>query len=206
MRLLALFVYAGLVASLASGQAAPSDSKTSASAAVSASASPLAACEDAMKRHVMEEAVPACKLAVEKATEIGDKSPAERLALMQAHVTYGRALAEASKLDEALAEENTAVDLAKKYFKDTDQEYGEPIFWRGVVQARRRDMDAAMQDVETAEAVQRKAIAAHPERNKELTRHLAKIMMQHAYLLDRTDKQKEAWEMRNQANALVSSK
>lgn len=200
MRLLALFVYAGLCASFAGAQA-PSDSKP----ATNASSSAIATCEDAMKRHVMEEAVPACKLAVEKATEIGDKSPAERLALMQAHVTYGRALAEASKLDEALAEENTAVDLAKKYFNDSEQEYGEPIFWRGVVQARRRDMDAAMQDVETAEAVQRKAIAAHPERNKELTRHLAKIMMQHAYLLDRTDKQKEAWEMRNQANALVSS-
>ncbi len=137
------------------------------------------------------------------ARKAGELSSSDQLAMIESHQSYGHALLAAGNAQDAVAEENAAVDAAKAHLKDTDQEYAMPFFWRAIAEARLGDGDAASADFTIAEETHRNAIAHLPSMKKMYSQYLAAILKQHATLLDQMGKTAEAAKLRTEASLLL---
>ncbi len=161
-------------------------------------------CREALSSHLKAQAVRLCKQELDDAGKLEGKTTAEQMALAEGHQSYGRALIDAGKFEEALEEENTAFDDARKYLKDSDQELANPIYWRAVAKLRLGKTDAALADFGIAEEIDKRAIVAakDAETKRRYAQLLGALMRQHARLLDRLGREAEADKLRLQANAL----
>lgn len=148
------------------------------------------------------DSVDRCKEALEMALKAGDLTESSQLGLLDSHEEYGEALLLTGKLKEALAEENSAIAVAKIRLKDTDVEYAWPFYWRGAVEANLGDDEAASADLSVAEETIRKAITHLPEMKEMYGRNLATVLKQHAELLDRMSRTADAAKLRAEAASL----
>jgi hypothetical protein len=137
-----------------------------------------------------------------KAVAGGEFTDSDKLGITNAHQAYGHALLDAGKLQEALSEENAAVDEAKKCLTNTDQEYGMPFFWRAMVEAQMRLPDQALADMDIAEDSQRRAIKSLPDMKKMYSGYLASMLRRHAAWLDQLGRHAEAEKLRVEAASL----
>jgi TonB family protein len=158
-------------------------------------------CRNALQANNADESLNYCKGALEFATMAGDTNSSDQLGLMLSHQYYGHALILAGKLDEALTEENTAVEESKKWLKETDQEYAMPFFWRAMAEARLGQTEATFTDLQIAEETHRRAIAHLPEMKKMYSQTLASILRMHADLLDQIGRTEEAAKLRAEADS-----
>ena len=132
----------------------------------------------------------------------GDLTSSDQSAMLDARQSYGHALLAVGRLDEALAEENSAVEIAKAHLTDLNQEYAMPFYWRALVEAHLGRGDAASADLTIAEETHRKAIQHLPEMKQIYSRYLASILKQHAALLDQMGKHDDAEKLRTEAASL----
>jgi TonB family protein len=159
-------------------------------------------CRSALKEQNTQDALDHCKEALDTAVQTGDLTPSDQLALLDSHQSYGHALLAAGRLQEALIEEDKAVEVARTHLKETDQEYAMPFYWRAVAEARLGQGEAASADLTVAEETHRRAIAHLPEMTKVYSQYLASILKQHATLLDEIGKPEEAAKLRAEASSL----
>ena len=159
-------------------------------------------CSNALRSGDHSGALNFCKQALEKAVAGGEFTDSDKLGITNAHQAYGHALLDAGKLQEALAEENTAVDEAKRCLTNTDQEYGMPFFWRAMVEAQIGTPDKALADMEIAEDSQRRAIKNLPDMKKIYSGYLASMLKRHASWLDQLGRHSEADKLRAEAASL----
>jgi hypothetical protein len=122
--------------------------------------------------------------------------------MLDSHQSYGHALLLAGKPQEALAEENEAVYVAKAHLKDTDQEYAMPFYWRAMAEAALGQGDAASTDLGVAEETHRNAITHLPDMKQAYSRYLASILKQHATLLEQMGKPADAAKLRAEVASL----
>jgi tetratricopeptide (TPR) repeat protein len=108
----------------------------------------------------------------------------------------------AGRFQEALAEEDKAIAVAKSSLTDTDQEYAMPFYWRAIIEARLGQADAALADFSIAEETHRRAIKILPDMKQMYSRYLAVILKTHAALLDQMGKPRDAAQLRDEAAAL----
>lgn len=160
-------------------------------------------CRSALKAGETQKALDYCQQALAMARKAGELSSSDQLAMIESHQSYGHALLAAGNAQDAVAEENAAVDAAKAHLKDTDQEYAMPFFWRAIAEARLGDGDAASADFTIAEETHRNAIAHLPSMKKMYSQYLAAILKQHATLLDQMGKTAEAAKLRTEASLLL---
>lgn len=159
-------------------------------------------CRKSLSERNEQDSLDFCKEALEIAMKAGDLTPSDQLAMLDSHEGYGRALLIAGKLQEALAEEDKAIAVARVRLTDTDQEYAMPFYWRALVEADLGDSDAASADFSIAEETHRKAIASLPAMKKIYAQYLANILNQHAALLDQMGRAADAAELRAEAASL----
>lgn len=159
-------------------------------------------CRKALSARNMQDSLDFCKQALNMSLKAGDLTLSDQLTMLDSHEEYGEALLAAGKLQEALAEENKAIDVAKVRLTDTDQEYAMPFYWRALVEAHLGEGDAASADLNIAEDTHRKAIAHLPEMKKMYSHYLASILNQHAALLDQMGRPAEAAKLRAEAASL----
>jgi TonB family protein len=159
-------------------------------------------CRTALKEQDTQDALDHCKEALDTALQAGDLTSSDQLALLDSHQSYEHALLSAGRLQDALTEEEKAVDVARAHLKETDQEYAMPFYWRAIAEARLGQGEAASADFTVAEETHRRAIAHLPEMKKIYGRYLASILKQHATLLDEMGKTEEAAKLRAEASSL----
>ena len=132
----------------------------------------------------------------------GDLTSSDQLAMLDSYQAYGHALLAAGNAQQALIEENKAVEVAKAHLKETDQEYAMPFYWRALAEQNLGQSDAALADFGIAEETHRRAIAHLPEMKQMYGRYLASILRQHAALLESIGKSDEAAKLRTEAASL----
>ncbi len=159
-------------------------------------------CRTALRGQNKEDAVNYCKQALDMSMQAGDITSSDQLGRMNSYQYYGHALLLLGRFQEALDQENKAIDEAKKCLTDTDQEYAMPFFWRAMAEANLGQVDATLADLQTAEAVHRQAIIHLPEMKKIYSQYLASILRQHAALLDQLGRTDEANKLRTEAASL----
>jgi len=159
-------------------------------------------CRSALKGTDHTAAVLACKQAQEMALAAGDTTNSDQLSLMDAHETYGHALLDAGQLREAFAEENAAIEIAKKCLTNVDQEYGMPFYWKAMVEAALHQPDATFADMNIAEDSQRRAIQNLPDMKPMYSHYLAIMLKRHAEWLDQMGRSEEANKLRAEAASL----
>ena len=106
------------------------------------------------------------------------------------------------KAQEALEQENLAVEEARKCVTDKEEEYAEPFFWRAIVEANLGDANASLNDFQIAEGTMRRAIINLPDMKEHYSTYFAAILKQHAALLDLMGRQADAGKLREEAAAL----
>jgi TonB family protein len=159
-------------------------------------------CRSALKAQNTQDSLDYCKQALEMALKAGDLTSSGQLSMLDSYQSYGHALLAAGRLQEALAAEGKAVEVAKAHLKDTDQEYAMPFYWRAITEAQLGDGEAASADLTIAEETHRKAITHLPEMKERYSRYLAAILKQHAALLDQMGKTADAAKLRAEASSL----
>jgi TonB family protein len=159
-------------------------------------------CRNALQANNADDSLNYCKQALDFAIIAGDTNSSDQIGLMLSHQYYGHALILEGRLDEALTEENTAVEESKKWLKETDQEYAMPFFWRAMAEVRLGQADATFADLRIAEETHRRAIAHLPEMKKTYSQYLASILRTHANLLDQVGRTEEAAKLRAEADSL----
>lgn len=159
-------------------------------------------CRSALKAQNQQDSLNYCKQTLDMTLKAGDLTSSDQLAMLDARQMYGHALLAAGRLDEALAEENSAVEIAKAHLTDINQEYAMPFYWRALVEAHLGRGDAASADLTIAEETHRKAIQHLPEMKQIYSRYLASILKQHATLLDMMGKHDDAEKLRAEAASL----
>lgn len=152
-----------------------------------------------------ESALTYCKQALDTSFQAGDLTNSDQLARVDSHQYYGHALLAAGRFQEALAEENSAIEELKKCLTDRDQEYAMPFFWRALAEANLGQVDATLKDLQVAEETHRKAIAHLPEM-KVYSQYLASILRQHAAFLDQIGRNEEADKLRAEATAATQAR
>jgi TonB family protein len=159
-------------------------------------------CRDALKANDASGSMNWCKQALDLALKAGETNSSDQIGLMLSHQYYGHALILGEKLQDALAEENTAVDESKKWQKDTDQEYAMPFFWRAMAEAHLGQADATFADLQIAEETHRRAIINLPDMKKSYGQTFASILRTHARLLEQVGRTAEAAKLRAKADSL----
>jgi len=159
-------------------------------------------CRTALQSNNAGDSLDYCKQALDLATKAGDTNSSDQLGLMLSHQYYGRALILAGRADEALVEENGAIEESKKCLTDTDEEYAMPFFWRAIAEARLGQVDATFADLKTAEETERRAIIHLPEMKKIYSQDLAGILKTHATILEQLGRAEEAAKLRAEADSL----
>jgi TonB family protein len=159
-------------------------------------------CRTALKEQNTQGALDHCKDALDTALRARDLTSSDQLALLDSHQSYGHALLLAGRVQDALTEEDKAVDVARAHLKETDQEYAMPFYWRAIAEARLGQAEAASADLTVAEEIHRRAIAHLPEMKKIYGQYLASILKQHATLLDEMGETEEAAKLRAEATSL----
>jgi TonB family protein len=159
-------------------------------------------CRNALQASNADDSLNYCKQALDFATKAGDTNSSDQLGLMLSHQYYGHALILSGKPNEALIDENTAVEESKKWLKETDQEYAMPFFWRAMAEARLGQADATFADLQIAEETHRRAIANLPDMKKPYSQTLASILRMHANFLDQVGRTEEAAKLRAEADSL----
>jgi TonB family protein len=159
-------------------------------------------CLSALLANKKDEAFTHCKQALDLALKAGDTNSSDQIGIVLSHQYYGHALLLAGNLKDALAEENDAVEEAKKCFKTTDQEYAMPFFWRAMVEANLGQVEAVFSDLQIAEEAHRRAIAHLPDMKQRYSETLARILRQHAVFLDQQGRPEEAAKLRAEAGSL----
>jgi TonB family protein len=159
-------------------------------------------CSSAIQKQNVQDALDICKEALDLSFKAGDLNSSEQLGRMDSHQLYGRALLAAGKVQEALEQENLAIQEARKCLKETDQEYAMPFFWRAVAEVHLGQMDAAFTDLTVAEETLRKAILYLPDMKDRYSKYLVSILKQHAALLDQVGRSTDAARLRAEAASL----
>lgn len=159
-------------------------------------------CREAVRNVDVRTVLDVCQQALDLARKAGDQTPREQLALLQSYESYGQANLALGRGPEALAAENTAVDLAKAHFPDSDQEYAMPFYWRALVESHFHDGAAASADLALAEDSYRKAMIASPRMRPIYKQYLARILRQHAELLAAMGQAADADKLRAEATSL----
>ena len=159
-------------------------------------------CRNSLKTQSIADSLEYCKQALEMSIKAGDFTSSDQLAMLDSHQSYGHALLLAGKPQEALAEENEAVYVAKAHLKDTDQEYAMPFYWRAMAEAALGQGDAASTDLGVAEETHRNAITHLPDMKQAYSRYLASILKQHATLLEQMGKPADAAKLRAEVASL----
>ncbi len=159
-------------------------------------------CRASLRAANAQDSVDVCKQALDMSLKAGDLSSSDQLVMLESYQSYGQALLAAGRLQEALAAEDKAVEVAKAHLKDTDQEYAMPFYGRALAEQSLGQGDAALADFNTAEETHRRAIAHLPEMKQMYSRYLASILRQHAALLESMGKQADAVKLRAEAASL----
>jgi TonB family protein len=159
-------------------------------------------CRNALQTKSGPDSINFCKQALDLAVKAGSTNSSDQIGMMLSHQYYGHALLLAGRLNDALAEENEAVDETKRWRKDTDQEYAMPFFWRAMVEVALGQADAAFADLQIAEETHRRAIVHLPEMKQMYSQYLASILRQHAALLEQLGRTEEATKLRTEAASL----
>jgi TonB family protein len=159
-------------------------------------------CRSSLKAQNTQDSLDYCKQALDMSIKAGDLTSSDQLAMLESHQAYGHALLTAGKFQEALAEEDKAIDVAKAHLNNTDQEYAMPFYWRAMVKEALGQGDSASTDLTAAEETHRKAIKHLPEAKEMYSRYLASILKQHAALLDQMGRPAEAAKLRAEAASL----
>jgi TonB family protein len=159
-------------------------------------------CRGAINAQNLQDAYDSCKAALDASFKAGDLNSSDQLARMDSHQLYGAALLAVGRPQEALEQENLAIQEAKKCLKETDQEFGMPFLWRAAVEENLGQVDAALMDFKVAEDTFRKAILHLPEMKRTYSDYLASALRQHAALLDQLGKLADAAKLRTEAASL----
>ena len=180
-------------------QASPAETLTPAQALVPI----FQKCQRALDDKATASSLDLCKQSLDLSLKAGELTEFDQLAMMNSHMSYGRALALAKRYDDALAEVNKAVEVAKAHLKVSDEQYAMPFYWRAMVELHLRQTDAAFTDLSIAEATYGRAIAAKPEMRDKYSHFLVSTLMQHASLLDRMARPAEAAKLREEVRAIT---
>lgn len=159
-------------------------------------------CRAALKAQNKEDSISFCKQSLDTSLRAGDLTNSDQLARVESHQYYGHALLMSGRFQEALEQESSAINEAKKCLTEKDQEYAMPFFWRAMAEANLGQVDATLADLKMAEETHRRAIANLPEMKKTYSQYLASILKQHAILLDQLGKTEEAEKLRAEADSL----
>lgn len=159
-------------------------------------------CREAVRTVSVHNMLGLCQQALDLAKQAGDQTPLEQIALLQSWETYGQALLAVGRGPEALAAENQAVAIAKAHLRDSDQEYAMPFYWRALVESHFHDGVSASADLTQVEESYRKAMAANPRMRPIYKQYLARILRQHAALLDALGRASDADKVRSEAASL----
>lgn len=159
-------------------------------------------CTGALKAQNVQDALDFCKEALDMSYKAGDLNSSDQLGRVESLQLYGHALLTAGRTAEALAQENLAIQEAKKCLKGTDQEFAMPLYWRAIAEANLGQVDAALADFEFSEETHRKAIAHLSEMKEMYSKYLATILKTHAALLDQLGRPADAAKLRAEVAAL----
>jgi len=159
-------------------------------------------CRGALKAQNVQDAIDRCKEALDMSYKAGDLNSSDQLGRVESHQQYGRALVLGHKAQEAMEQENMAIQEAKKCLKETDEEFAMPFYWRAIAEANLGQVDAAVADFEFSEVTLRKAIAHLPDMKEMYGKYLATILKTHAALLDQLGRSADAAKLRAEAAAL----
>jgi TonB family protein len=159
-------------------------------------------CRSALKDNNVQDAIDFCAQAVELSYKAGDLTSSDQLMMTSAHELYGHALLAAGRLDEALNEENKAIEEAKFCLTERDQEYAIPFYWRAMVEKSRGEFDKSLSDFSVAEQTHRRAMANLPDMKRIYGHYLTIILRQHAALLDQLGQTADASKLRSEAASL----
>jgi TonB family protein len=160
-------------------------------------------CRKALQAQQVQESVDYCRHALEMSIKAGDLTSSDQLGNMLSHQYYGHALwLTGVRSNEALEQENLAIEESKKCLKDTDQEYAMPYFWRALIEGSTGQGSAALADFKVAEETHRRAIEHLPEMKNNYSKTLANILRYHAVLLEMMGKPDEAAKLRAEADSL----
>ncbi len=159
-------------------------------------------CEKALKTQNKDDALNSCKQALDISLKAGDLTNSDQLGRLESYQLYGHALLLAGRAQEALDQENLAIEEAKKCVTDKDEEYATPFFWRAVAEANLGQGDAALADFQTAEETYRRAITNLPDMKKIYGQYLASTLKTHAAVLDMMGNHADAEKLRAEAAVL----
>lgn len=159
-------------------------------------------CRSALKAQNVQDAIDRCKEALDMSYKAGDMNSSDQLGRVESFQQYGRALVLGHKPQEAMEQENMAIQEAKKCLKETDQEFAMPFYWRAIAEANLGHTDEAVADFEFSEETHRKAIIHLPEMKGMYSKYLATILKTHAALLDQLGRSADAAKLRAEAAAL----
>ena len=159
-------------------------------------------CREALRAQNKEDALNLCKQTLDMSLKAGDLTNSDQLGRLDSHQLYGHALLMAGRAQEALEQENLAVEEAKKCVNDKDEEYATPFFWRAVAEANLGQGDAALADFQTAEETYRRAITNLPDMKKIYGQYLASTLKTHAAVLDMMGNHADAEKLRAEAAVL----
>jgi TonB family protein len=159
-------------------------------------------CRSSLRAKNTQDSLDACKQALDMSLKAGDQTSSDQLAMLDSYQSYGHALLAASRLQEAFAAEDQAVEVAKAHLKDTDQEFAMPFYWRALTEQSLGRVDAALADFNIAEETHRRAIAHLPEMKQVYSRYLGSILRQHAALLESMGRPADAAKLRAEAASL----
>jgi TonB family protein len=153
-------------------------------------------CRSALKARNVQDALDSCKQVLDMSFKAGDMNSSDQMGRLNAHQLYGHALLAAGRTQEALEQENLAVQEAKKCLTDTDQEYAMPFYWRAIIEANLNKVDASLADFDIAEGTLRTAIAHLPDMKIMYSKDLASILNQRAAVLDQLGRAADATKLR----------
>lgn len=159
-------------------------------------------CRSALKAQNVQDAIDRCREALDMSYKAGDLNSSDQLGRVESLQQYGRALVLGHKAQEAMEQENMAIQEAKKCLKETDQEFAMPFYWRAIAEANLGQVDAALADFEFSEEIHWKAIDHLPEMKGTYSKYLATILKTHAALLDQLGRSADAAKLRAEAAAL----
>lgn len=159
-------------------------------------------CQSALQAQHGALAVQVCREALNSALKTGEITSSDNLSALDAYERYGAALLMTGRLDEALAAKNQAIAVAKKCLTDSDEEFAWPFFWRSAVEARMGQVNAASADLTTTEQTIQRALAHLPDAKTIYTRDLARVLTDHAALLDSMGESDQAAKLRSEAASL----
>ena len=159
-------------------------------------------CRSALNAQNVQDAIDRCKEALVMSYKAGDLNSSDQLGRVESLQQYGRALVLGHKAQEAMEQENMAIQEAKKCLNETDQEFAMPFYWRAIAEANLGQVDAAVADFEFSEETHRKAIIHLLEMKEMYSKYLATILKTHAALLDQLGRSGDAAKLRAEAAAL----